>query len=48
VGKKKKKKTPPAPVPSQGTSVNRLGVVVAILLIAGLVAAVVYVGKTTP
>lgn len=45
MGKKKKAR---APAPPEVTSVNRLGVVVAILLLAGLAAAVVYVGRMPP
>ena len=45
---KKKKKTARAPAPAQVTSVNRLGVVVSVLLLAGLAAAVAYVGRMPP
>jgi hypothetical protein len=44
--KKKKKRAERVSVPSPETSVNRVGVVVTLLLIAGLVAAVVYVSHT--
>jgi hypothetical protein len=43
--KKKKKKAERAPFPRSETPVNRLGVVITILLILGLVAAVVYVAR---
>ena len=36
------------PAPPQATSVNRLGVVVSVLLLAGLAAAVAYVGRLPP
>jgi protein-disulfide isomerase len=46
VGKKKKKKNAPAAEPVESsTSTNRLGVVVAVLLLAGLTAAVIFVGR---
>jgi len=50
LGKKKRKNKPAeaAPLVPQGTSVNRLGVTVAVLLLAGLAAAVAYVGRLPP
>jgi len=48
LGKKKRKNAPAPAAPPPGTSVNRLGVIVAVLLLAGLAAAVVYVGRMPP
>jgi protein-disulfide isomerase len=42
---KKKRKREPAPAVPRGTSVNALGVTVAVLLLAGLAGAVAYVGR---
>ncbi len=45
---KKKRKNKPAEAAPPSTSVNRLGVTVAVLLLAGLAAAVAYVGRLPP
>jgi protein-disulfide isomerase len=49
VGKKKKKKSaPPVSAPAPASATNRLGVAVAVLLLAGLATAVVLVGRNAP
>ena len=45
---KKKRKNKPVEAAREGSSVNRLGVTVAVVLLAGLAAAVAYVGRMPP